>query len=95
MKKNAVTIKQALDQMISDLKLKPGLNQTRIKEKWGEVMGKLIAKHTTAISLKNGKLYIQVDSAPLKQELGYSRDKIKEVFNKELDEPVIKEVFIY
>lgn len=81
--------------MVAELRLKPGLQQSRIKEKWGEVMGKVIANHTTSIILKKSNLYIRVDSAPLKQELTYSRDKIKEVFNKELGEPVISEVFIY
>lgn len=93
--KNSVTIKQALDMMVSDLKIKGKLDESRIREVWASAMGKPIAKYTTKISLTKSKLYVQVNSAALKQELNYSRDKIKEVLNKELNDSVIKEVIIY
>ena len=93
--KNSVTIGQAIDTMISDLKLKGKLDESRIRESWALVMGKPIAKHTTKISLTKSKLYVQVNSAALKQELSYSHEKIRDIFNKELDNQVIKEVIIY
>ena len=40
------------------------------------------------------KLYITVDSAPLRQELSYGREKIKKVMNEELGEDYIEEVII-
>ena len=95
MRKNAVTLKEAIELMVSEFKLGAGLNETRIKENWGVVMGHLIAQHTTEIQLRKGKLYLKVDSAPLKNELTYSKDKIKEIFNKELGEEVIKDVLIF
>jgi hypothetical protein len=93
--KNSVTIKQALEMMVSDLKIKGKLDESRIRDAWATVMGKPIAKYTTNISLNKSKLYVQVNSAALKHELNYSREKIKEVFNKELGEPIIKDVIIY
>lgn len=92
--KNSVTIKQALDMMVSDLKLKGRIDESRVRDAWAKVMGAPIAKYTTSVTLKKGKLYVKVDSAALKQELNYSRDKIKEVFNKELEDNVINEVII-
>ncbi|MES2621804.1 MAG: DUF721 domain-containing protein [Bacteroidota bacterium] len=93
--KNSVTIKQALEMMVSDLKIKGKLDESRIRDVWANVMGKPIAKYTTKISLTKSKLYVQVNSAALKQELNYSRDKIKEVLNKELNDSVVNEVIIY
>ena len=93
--KNDITIGQALDNMITELGLKGKLDESRIKDMWVQVIGKPIAKYTSAISLKEGKLYIKVESAALKQELSYSREKIKELFNKELAGPVIKDVVVY
>lgn len=95
MRKNAVTLKEALQMMVREFKLSPGIQETRIREKWSEVMGTMIARHTTNISLRKSKLYLQVDSAALKQELTYSKDKIKEIFNKELGENVITDVLIF
>jgi hypothetical protein len=93
--KNNISIGQALDSMITEFGLKDKLDESRIKDMWATLLGKTIAKYTGNISLKNGKLYIKVESAALKQELNYSREKIKELFNKELSGPVVKDVVIY
>ncbi len=93
--KNDVTIGQALDMMVDNLKLRSKLNESRIREGWVEVMGKPIAKYTSSVSLRDGKLYIKIDSAALKQELNYSRGKIMELFNKELGPNVVKDVVIF
>ena len=95
MHKNAVTLKEAIELMVKEFKLRSGLNESRIREKWGVVMGSMIARHTSNISLRKGKLYLKIDSAALKHELTYSKDKIKEIFNKELGENVITDVLIF
>ncbi len=92
--KNNVTLGEALDKMVRDLKLTAGMNEVRIKSKWKELMGAPIARHTSSISFKSGKLYIHVTNAALKNELFYSRDKIKELFNKELGEEVVQSVIL-
>lgn len=94
-RKNDVSIKDALEEMVSELKLKPRLNEWRIKDNWRKLMGEMIANRTTGISLRGGKLYLKVDSAALKNELTYSREKIIQIFNDELGEKAIKEVLIY
>lgn len=93
--KNEVTIAKALDMMVDDLKLRSKLNESRIRDGWAEIMGKPIAKYTSSVALRDGKLYIKIDSAALKQELNYSRDKIMELFNKELGPNVVKDVVIF
>jgi predicted nucleic acid-binding Zn ribbon protein len=94
-KQNQLTLGEAINLMVTELKLKTKLDEARIKERWAEVMGKPIAKYTSSVSFKKGKLYIKVESAPLKQELSYSREKIKELFNTELGETVIQEVILF
>ena len=79
--------------MVKELKLKPKLDEVRIREEWNKIPS--FAKYTREINLRGGKLYITIDSAALKQELSYSLDKIKEMLNKELGGPVITEVIIY
>jgi hypothetical protein len=94
-KENEITLGEAIDEMIGTLKLSSGLYEAKIQSSWEVVMGKTIARYTKSINLKGGKLYLTIESAPLKNELFYSREKIKEIFNKELGAEVIKEVFIY
>lgn len=93
--KNNITLAEALNRMVDELKLKPRINESRVKMRWKDLMGLTIARHTQSLSLKKGKLYVKISSAPLKQELHYSRDKIKDIFNKEFNEQVVMEVVIY
>lgn len=92
---NQISLGDALGKVIKDLKLKPRMDELKVRQLWNDLMGTPITKHTTSINLKGGNLYINVSSAALKQELYYSRNKIKELLNKEMDEAVIKDVLIY
>lgn len=91
---NQTTLKEALHAMINYYKLKGGLNQTKVEGLWGKVMGPSIAKHTNHIKLVKGKLFIDLNSASLKQELSYGKDKIKKILNEELGSEVVEKIFI-
>ena len=95
MKKNSQTLGEAFDAMIAELKMDSKINEARIRNGWEKIMGKPIAKYTGGISLKKGKLYLKIDSPALKQELSYSKEKIKELFNQELRANVISEVLVF
>lgn len=91
---NQVTLKEALKAMLEHYRLNGKLNQSRIRSKWEEMMGPSIASYTRGLKLANGKLYIIIDSAPLRQELSYGKDKIRERMNEALGEEAIQEVII-
>ena len=91
---NQYTLKEALKAMIEQYRLKGKLNQNRIQSLWSELMGPSISSYTSEIKMYRKKLYITVDSAPLRQELSYGREKIKKVMNEELGEDYIEEVII-
>jgi len=94
-KSNEVSLGAALESVLTELNLRHGVYEARIEGMWESVMGKTIARHTTNINLKGDRLYLTVDSAALRNELFYSRVKIKDVVNKELAKDIIKDVFIY
>lgn len=74
--------------------LRHKLNEYRIQALWEKQMGKAISRYTDSISLRQGKLIITTAVAPLKQELNFSRETIKQRFNEALGEPVIETVII-
>lgn len=91
-KTNDRPIKDVLHELINAYKLNGKLNEARVVSSWNAVMGKTIAKHTTKIFVKNRKLFIAINSAPLKQEMFYAKEKIVQLMNKELGEAFIKDV---
>ena len=91
---NDFTLKEVLQKMIDQNDWKANLNQTKIQKFWIEVMGTSINQYTTEIKLRRKKLFLTITSAPLKQELSYSLEKLKKVLNDELGEEYIEEIII-
>lgn len=91
---NEKTLKEALHAMVDQYRLKSKLNQTRIRSHWETMMGPSITRYTREIKMGRKKLYIYLDSAPLKQELSMGKEKIRKMMNEALGEEYIKEVVI-
>ena len=66
------------------------LDEQRVINSWGKVVGPFIASHTIDLSIKNKVLFVRVDSDALRNELGYS----KSLLLKNLNEMVGKEVIL-
>lgn len=92
---NEISIKEAIKQLMKAYRLDDKMNELRLINSWEKVVGKLISKHTTNLYIKNKKLFVRLDSAALKTELSYSKEKIIGMLNQEVGEKVIdKIVFI-
>jgi predicted nucleic acid-binding Zn ribbon protein len=85
---------EAMRQFLKQSRLKGSVLALQITEVWEEIMGKTIARYTDKIEIHGNTLYIQTAVAPLKQELVYKKEKIKERVNEALGENLIKEVVI-
>ena len=92
--KNDQKLNEILKEMMNSKKLKPKLQLEQIKNIWEKIMGPSIVRYTRNIALRRNKLYITIDSAPLKQELSYGKNKIIKLINEEMGEEVIEDVII-
>ena len=92
MSSNEQPIKDAIGEFLKVSRLSGKLAEQKIIDGWERLMGKMIAKHTKQISIYDKKLFLHLDSAPLKQELFYSREKLLKMLNDEAGEEVIKEI---
>ncbi len=91
---NSQTIQEVLAQLKERWNKNGKLDELELRNWWEEMMGKLIAKHTTKITIRKGKLHIFLDSAVLKEELNYSKSKIMELVNEKLGRDAVAEVVI-
>lgn len=91
---NEHTLKDILSDMVDSMKWKERLQETQIRKIWMAKMGTTINQHTRDINLRKQKLYISIESASLKQELSYEREKIMDMFNRELGGSYIDSVII-
>ena len=66
----------------------------QIEDVWENIMGKTIARYTDKLQIIGDKLIINTKVAPLRQELIYQKEKIKQRVNEALGQRVIMEVVI-
>ncbi len=81
-KSNEILLKDAIEAFLKENNLDTKLNETRLIGAWEEVTGKLIARHTIHMNVKDRVLYVKVDSAALREELSYQRSKLIVKLNK-------------
>ena len=84
----------AIQQFLNGSRLKGSIQALQIEEVWAELMGKTIAKYTDSIKIIDKTLFITTHVAPLKQELGFQREKIIQRVNERLGAQTIQKVVI-
>ncbi|MBK6622712.1 MAG: DUF721 domain-containing protein [Saprospirales bacterium] len=93
-RQNDQKLGDVLKEWLEQSPIRAKIFQARIELIWRDKMGATINQYTTAINLVRKKLYLTVSSAPLRQELAFSREKIRDMINEELGERVVEEVVI-
>ena len=74
----------ALKQFLNQSRLKGYMQAMQIEEIWEKLMGRTISRYTDKISIHGSTLYITTSVAPLKQELLYQKEKIRQRVNEAL-----------
>jgi predicted nucleic acid-binding Zn ribbon protein len=93
-KTNEQTLGDAIREMLETYRIGGKLTEARAIASWEKIVGPMIAKHTTELRIHKRKLYIKLDSAALRNELFYAREKIRKMMNKEAGEEAIDEVVL-
>ncbi len=75
-------------------KISKGVASVKIDQIFKEEMGEAINRYVTEIKLRGHKLNINVMSAPLRNELNNSRQKLMDMLNKRLGSDIIKKIII-
>ncbi|MBK8580459.1 MAG: DUF721 domain-containing protein [Flavobacteriales bacterium] len=93
-RRNDSTMAQAIDRLVDAYGLREKLDEREVASLWDELAGGMVAKHTVAVKLRRGKLYIKVDSAPLRHELTFMREALKSSVNARMGRNVVQEVLL-
>ena len=86
------TIKDAITQLLKAYQLQGRFNETYLEAFWGKMMGTAIASRTKRLYVRDGKLYIEISSAPLRSELVNAKQKLIQLVNKDMGTDVITDV---
>ncbi|HBE11730.1 MAG: hypothetical protein CL852_00640 [Crocinitomicaceae bacterium] len=92
---DAKPLKAAIQQFIRAHRMQGKLDEVDVVKAWGVVFGVFVEKQTRSLRLQlDGKLWVKLDSGPLKEELMMAKGKMVDLLNEELGRPLIKEIVI-
>jgi len=89
-----VSLGKALEKMLGRFDLKDKYNENKTLDDWEETVGKTIATHTTPLRIRNGRLYIKVDSPSWRNQMLFQKDYIKKKINEKMDKKIIREIIL-
>ena len=81
-----------LKYMIDATGLRPEFNRRTVESAWPDVVGKHIASYTGKIYVKDRTLYVQIVSAPLKEEMSYLGELLVRQLNEVAGADVISSI---
>lgn len=91
---NTAPLKEVIESLLESYRLDAKYNQTKIKTTWEQIMGKTIAKRTSRIFFKNKVMFVEFNSAPLKNELSMKKQKFLELLQQEFGRDTVEEIII-
>lgn len=93
-RRNDQSLSEALQGLVDAFGLQEKLDEQAVVSAWDDIAGGMVARHTRSVKLRHHKLYIKVDSAPLRQELTYMRSDLVKAINERFGRELVKEVVL-
>lgn len=87
-------IGNVIEAMMKRYRLQPKMTELDIVNRWEEIVGHLVFKHTTELKMLNKTLYVKFDNAPLKNEMFLQKDLLLKRINETFQAPIIEKIFI-
>jgi predicted nucleic acid-binding Zn ribbon protein len=91
---NEQSLTEALDRLVDAFGMRERMDELDITTAWDKLVGPMVARHTVTVRLRGGRLRVRVDSAPLRHELSYMREALKEVLNHRAGRTVVEEIIL-
>jgi len=93
-KSNEQSIGEVLQHFLKENQLDKKIHQTEIIGKWEIIVGRLFSKHTKHLYFSGTRLFIELDSPALRNELLMQKSKLIEKINEISEEIVVTEIVI-
>lgn len=93
-KGNLEPVATLLESALRRIGLEKRFEEYQVVEAWDSVVGDGVAQHATATSIRDGVLFVDVDSSVWMQELQLLRGEIIERLNAHLGQAFVKQIVL-
>ena len=87
-------IKNIIENFVEQKSISDGIFNVKVQKAWVNSVEKKILDYTKEIYVKDEVLYIKVSNPILKQEILYSKQKVINLINEELEKDLIKKIVL-
>ncbi len=88
----ARSLAEILEAALQHSPLREGLHQQKVLSSWKEIVGEEIARHSEALALKDGILWVRVEGSAWSQELTLLKPQIKKRLEERLGKGTVNDV---
>ena len=85
-------LSDVLKNYLQSLGIDKKINEVRLINSWEEIIGKVIARSTTKLEIRNGVLEVHIRSSVIKNELHLLKDGLIQALNTKVGEKVIHDI---
>ena len=87
-------IKNIIENFVEQKSISDGIFNVKVQKAWENAVEKKILDYTKEIYVKGEVLYIKVSNPILKQEILYSKQKVINLINEELEKDLFKKIVL-
>lgn len=91
---NQSTLQELLEQFYRNNNRSDSMKEIQLIASWKKVVGSYIDKHTIKLSVRNGVLFVKVNSDSLRTELQYAKSILIKHLNKEVGKDILKDIVL-
>jgi predicted nucleic acid-binding Zn ribbon protein len=89
-----ISLAEALKDYTREMNLDGKLNEIGVVNSWEEIVGKAISSRTSKIYIKDGVMYVHLNSSVVRSELLMLRQALIEKLNEKAGSMVIRDIVL-
>jgi predicted nucleic acid-binding Zn ribbon protein len=89
-----ISLAEAINDYIREMNFGPKLAEVDLINSWEEIVGRAISLRTTKVYIKDGVLYVHLNSSVVRNELLMLRESLKDKLNERAGSKIIKGIVI-
>ncbi|MBI9052625.1 MAG: DUF721 domain-containing protein [Bacteroidales bacterium] len=93
-KKNTQKIDEVIKEYLKALKIDDKLKEVELIKSWESIVGKTISRSTKNIFIHQRRLYVQLNSSIIRNELFMLREGLKKALNDKVGESIIDDIIL-
>lgn len=82
-------------EMVENLGMTDELKRRKVESMWADFAGRGVASFTRSVRMDGATLHVTLSSAPLKEELAYVRESLRQRINAAMGEDIVANIAIH